>query len=46
MEKDRVYDELLNFLADPVFQIPVRTYMDENCLGKKLLLNYADFNVF
>merc|ERR1712226_813085 len=29
---ERVYDELLCFLGDPIFQIPVRSFMDENCL--------------
>lgn len=29
---DRVYDEMLCFLSEPIFQIPVRSFMDENCL--------------
>ena len=33
-DRDRVYDELLGFLSDIVFQIPVRTFMEENCLSK------------
>ena len=36
MAKTRFLDELVNFLGDPIFQIPVRTFMDENCLSKYL----------
>ena len=31
---DRVYDEMLCFLGEPIYQIPVRSFMDENCLSK------------
>ena len=33
-KNERLYDELLCYLGDPVFQIPVRTFMDEHCLSK------------
>ncbi|KAI0220419.1 Cilia- and flagella-associated protein 36 [Lamellibrachia satsuma] len=32
LKNERIYDELLCYLGDPVFQIPVRTFMDEHCL--------------
>jgi len=32
-KKERVYDELLCFLSEPMFQIPVKSFMDENCLS-------------
>ena len=35
-KNERLYDELLCYLGDPVFQIPVRTFMDEHCLSKSL----------
>lgn len=34
MASEKFLDELVNFLGDPMFQIPVRTFMDENCLSK------------
>lgn len=36
---ERVYDELLCFLGDPIFQIPVRTFMDENCMSEYTYLS-------
>ena len=35
-KNERIYDELLSFLGDPMFQIPVRTFLDENCLSEFL----------
>ncbi|KAK2150854.1 hypothetical protein LSH36_385g01038 [Paralvinella palmiformis] len=32
-KNERIYDELLSFLGDPMFQIPVRTFLDENSLN-------------
>ena len=29
-----VYDELLNYVASPLFQAPVVTFMEANCLSK------------
>ena len=37
--KDRVFDELLSFLGDNIFQIPVRSFMDENSLSKYFYLS-------
>ncbi len=32
IKKERLPDEILNFLGHEIFQIPVRQFMDENCL--------------
>ena len=34
MAKERVFDEMINFLGDVTFQVPVRTFMDENCISE------------
>lgn len=34
MGQDWVYDELLNYVASPLFQAPVITFMETNCLSK------------
>lgn len=30
-----IYDELLEFLGNPLFQIPVVTFLEAHCLGKR-----------
>jgi len=39
-KRERVYDELLCFLSEPMFQIPVKSFMDENCLSMPMQFHY------
>ena len=32
--RDAIFGELLYFINSPMFQIPVKTFMDENCVSK------------
>ena len=36
-QNELVYDELICFLGDYVFQFPVRTFLDEDCAGENKL---------
>lgn len=41
---DYVYDELLCFLGNPFFQVPVLTFMEAKCLSKIFSVNL--FNAY
>ena len=37
--RETVFDELLCFLSEPMFQIPVRSFMDENCISTYIYID-------